>query len=149
MRRLAVLICSGALLSSALLAAESTDKDVIDYRQDVMKTLEEQSSALGEIASGVIPNDNMNTHMEILALAASTALKAFTPKVQGGKAKPEIWTNWDDFQKKMNDFSDKATAGAKAAKEQGSDAAMTALVDIANGCKGCHDMYRQETKGQP
>ena len=145
MRRLAILICSGVLLSGSLLAADSTDKDVIDYRQDVMNTLEEQSSALGQIASGVIPTDNMSTHMQILALAASTALKAFTPKVPGGKAKPEVWSNWDDFSKKMNDFAEKAAAGAKA---QGSDAAMTALVDIANGCKGCHDMYRQESKGQ-
>ncbi len=148
MRRLAILICSGALLSGSLLAADSSSKDVIDYRQDVMKTMEEQSSILGEMASGVIPNDNMNTDMQILALAASTALKAFTPKVPGGKAKPGIWTNWDDFSKKMNDFAQKASEGAKAAQAQGSDAAMTALVDIANGCKGCHDMYREETKGQ-
>lgn len=148
MRRIAVLICSGALLSTSLLAAESTDKDVIDYRQDVMKTLEEQSSILGQMASGVVPNNDMTTDMQILALAASTALKAFQPKVPGGKAKPEIWTNWDDFSKKMNDFAQKASEGAKAAQTQGSDAALTALVDIANGCKGCHDMYRQETKGQ-
>ena len=148
-RKLAILICSGALLSGSLLAAEGTDKDVIDYRQDVMKTLDEQSAILGQMASGVVPSDNMNTDMQILALAASTALKAFTPKVAGGKAKPEIWTNWDDFSKKMNDFAQKASEGAKAAQSQGSDAAMTALVDIANGCKGCHDMYRQETKGQP
>jgi cytochrome c556 len=146
MRRLAILICSGALLSGSLLAADSSSKDVIDYRQDVMKTLEEQSSILGEMASGVVPSDNMNTDMQILALAASTALKAFTPKVPGGKAKPEVWSNWDDFSKKMNDFAQKATEGAKAAQAQGSDAAMTALVDIANGCKGCHDMYREEEK---
>jgi len=148
MRRLAILICSGALLSGSLLAADSDSKDVIDYRQDVMKSMEEQSSILGEMASGVVPTDNMNTDMQILALSASTALKAFQPKVPGGKAKPEIWTNWDDFSKKMNDFADKASAGAKAAQAQGTDAAMTELVDIANGCKGCHDMYREETKGQ-
>lgn len=148
MRRIAILICSGALLSGSLLAADGTDKDVIDYRQDVMKTLQEQSAILGQMASGVVPNADMSTDMQILALAASTGLKAFTPKVPGGKAKPEVWSNWDDFSKKMTDFADKAAAGAKAAKEQGSDAALTALVDIANGCKGCHDMYRQETKGQ-
>jgi len=146
MRRLAILICSGALLSGSLLAADSSSKDVIDYRQDVMKTLEEQSSILGEMASGVVPSDNMNTDMQILALAASTGLKAFTPKVPGGKAKPEVWSNWDDFSKKMNDFAQKAADGAKAAQAQGSDAAMTALVDIANGCKGCHDQYREEEK---
>ena len=118
-RKLVILLSCAALLSGSLLAAEGTDKDAIDYRQDVMKTMDEQSAILGQMASGVVPSDNMNTDMEILALAASTALKAFTPKVPGGKSKPEIWSNWDDFSKKMTDFSDKATAGAKAAKEQG------------------------------
>jgi cytochrome c556 len=109
-----------------------------------MKTLDEQSAALGEMASGVIPQDNMGAHMQMLSLAASMALKAFTPKVAGGKAKPEVWSNWDDFSKKMNDFAQRAAAGAQA---QGQDAQLGALVDIANGCKGCHDMYRQDLKG--
>ena len=148
MRRLPIVLCSCALMSGVLLAADApADKDIIDYRQDVMKTMDEQSAALGEMASGVIPQDNMGAHMQMLGLAASLALKAFTPKVQGGKAKPDVWANWDDFSKKMIDFAQKAADGAKA---QGTDAQLSALVDIANGCKGCHDMYRSEdTKGQP
>jgi cytochrome c556 len=144
MRRLSFLFCTGFLLATSLLAADApADQDVIQYREDVMKTLEEQSAALGEIASGVIPDDNMMTHMKILGLTASTALKAFVAKVPGGEAKPAIWSNWDDFSKKMTDFAQKAADGAKA---QGNDAAMSALIDIANGCKGCHDTYREDKK---
>ena len=148
MRRLLLLLCSCALLPLSLLAADApNDKDVIHYREDVMKTLDEQSAALGQMASGVVPSDTMAADMQILALTASTALKAFTPKVAGGQAKPDVWSNWADFSKKMTDFAQTTAQGAKAA-QQSSDAAMTSLVDIANGCKGCHDMYREEKKGQ-
>jgi cytochrome c556 len=122
------------------------DKDIIEYRQDVMKTLDEQSAALGQMASGVVPPDSMVTDMQTLALAASTALKAFEPKVFGGQAKPDVWSNWDDFSKRMTDLIQRANAGAEAAKVQGSETASAALVDIANGCTSCHHTYRQESQ---
>jgi cytochrome c556 len=144
MKRLPILLGTCALLSISLLAAGASDQDVIDYRQDIMKTLDEQSEALSEIASTAIPNDNLNAHMEILALTASTALKAFEPKIPGGKAKPEVWSNWADFSKRMTEFAQRAAEGAQVAKEQGHDAALEAAVDAAESCKSCHDMYRQK-----
>lgn len=145
MRRLSILYCSCAMLLAALPVLAS-DQDAIQYREAVMKTLNEQAAALGQIASGAVPDDNMNAHMQILALAASTALKAFEPKVPGGKAKPEVWANWADFSKRMTEFAQETAAGAKIAKEQGKDAALVQLINYANSCKGCHDMYRQEEK---
>jgi len=41
------------------------DKDVIDYRQHVMNTLNEQSGALGQILSTVIPDTHAAAHLEI------------------------------------------------------------------------------------
>lgn len=111
-----------------------------------MKTMNEQVAALGEIASEVVPDDNLVAHMNILALTASTALKAFEPKVPGGEAKPEVWANWADFSKRMTAFAQETAAGAKIAKEQGKDAALVQLINYADSCKGCHDMYRQEKK---
>jgi len=145
MRRLSLLRYSCALLFAALPVLAS-DQDAVQYREAVMKTLDEQSAALGEIASDAIPDDNLVVHMEILALTASTALKAFEPKVPGGQAKPQVWANWADFSKRMTDFAQKTAAGAKIAKEQGKDAAVTEIIDYANSCKGCHDTYRQDKK---
>jgi cytochrome c556 len=136
-------LCFVAMLSVAL-PALAADPDQVQFREAVMKTLNEQSAALGEIASGVIPDDNLVAHMDELALAASTALKAFQPKVAGGEAKPAVWANWQDFSKRMNDFAQQTAAGAKIAKEQGKDAAMVQMINYADSCKGCHDMYRQD-----
>ncbi len=145
MRRVSILCCSCALLIAAL-PVLAADQDVVQYREAVMKTLNEQIGALGQIASDVVPDDNLVTHMDIVALAASTALKAFKPNVPGGKAKPEVWTNWADFSKRMTEFAQQTAAGAKIAKAQGKDAALVQLINYADSCKGCHDMYRQEDK---
>jgi cytochrome c556 len=140
--QIAVLIVLAMLLSAAALA---DDKDVIDYRQHIMNTLNEQSAALGQILSTAVPGDNAGAHIDAIALTASTALTAFQPKVQGGEAKPEVWRNWADFSKRMNEFADKTREAAKMAKEKGSDVALANILDALT-CKSCHEIYRDERK---
>lgn len=136
---------AAALVLQSPLAAAADAQDVIDYRQHIMKTLNEQAAALGEILSGAIPDDNAIAHMDALALTAATALKAFEPKVPGGESKPEVWSQWTDFSKRMNDFAQRTAAMAKVAHEQGKDAGLGHVMD-ALSCKKCHDTYRQEKK---
>jgi cytochrome c556 len=128
-------------------AAWADDKDVIEYRQHVMNSLNAQTAALGQILSTAIPDDQVVAHLEDIALIASTGLKAFEPKVQGGEAKPEVWTHWDDFSKRMNDFAQKTAEAAKMAKAGGKDEVLTNILD-ALSCKTCHDTYRDEKKKQ-
>lgn len=146
MRRSTQLLCVLAFsAASSLTVAYADDKDVIDYRQHVMNTLNEQTAALGQILSTAIPDDNVVGHLEAIALTAATGLKAFEPKVQGGEAKPEVWTHWDDFSKRMNEFAQKTAEAAKKAKAGGKDEVLTNILDALT-CKGCHDVYRDEKK---
>ena len=94
-------------------SATVVQNDVIDYREHIMRTLNEQSEALGMILSTAIPDDNASAHLEIIALTASTALKAFEPKILGGESKSAVWTNWPDFSKRMQEFSTKTADAAK------------------------------------
>jgi adenylosuccinate lyase len=148
MKRSVTIIFAAALLSLPGMAGVAADNnDVIDYRQHIMNTLNEQAGALGEILSGAIPDDNVIAHLDALALTASTALKAFEPKVPGGQAKPEVWTNWADFSQRMNDFAQKTAAMAKLAHEKGKEAGLAMVMD-ALSCKKCHDTYRREKQAQ-
>ena len=133
------------LLPAAVQADDSKNKDIIDYREHIMKTLNEQSAALGQILSTTVPGDNTSQHLQAIALAASLALKSFEPKVPGGEAKPDVWANWADFSKRMNEFAQKTAEMAKISKEKGNDAALQNVVD-ALSCKACHDVYRAEKK---
>jgi cytochrome c556 len=139
-----VLMVLGLALLPALTPAAAADKDVVAYRQHIMKTLNEQTAALGQILSGVVPDDNVLSHLDALALTASTALKAFEPKVPGGESKPEVWSNWADFSKRMKDFAEKTALMAKAGREEGKDAGLTHAID-ALSCKSCHDTYSTVT----
>jgi cytochrome c556 len=126
-------------------SATVVNNEGIDYREHIMKTLNEQSEALGMILSTAIPDDNASAHLEIIALTASTALKAFEPKIPGGESKSAVWTNWPDFSKRMQEFTAKTADAAKLAKEKGSKAGLTDI-DKTLTCKSCHDTYREEKK---
>ncbi len=133
------------VLGLAAPVARSDDKDVIEYREHIMKSMNEQSAILGQIASGALPSDNLAAHLEATALLAATALKAFEPRAPGGEAKAEVWANWMDFAGKMKEFAEKTDAAAKLAKTQGPDAALPAMLE-AMTCRNCHKSYRDEKK---
>ncbi|MEN0036282.1 MAG: cytochrome c [Cellvibrio sp.] len=62
------------------------------------------------------------------------------------KSKPEVWTKKADFDKQIKDFQVNAAALAQiAAKEStASDAFKKAAKAVAEGCKGCHDGYKEK-----
>jgi len=146
MSRSLKVLCIGLVIVASVGTASADDQSVVEYRQQIMKTLSEQTAALGKILSGAIPDTNAVAHMETLALTASTALKAFEPKVPGGEARPEVWTNWDDFSKRMKKFADTSAQMSKAAQEDGKDAGLAYVIE-ALSCKGCHDTY-SKVQGQ-
>jgi cytochrome c556 len=143
------ILCAAATTAAFLPhnQAAADDKDVVEYREHIMNTLNEQAAALGEILSGAIPADSAATHFEAVALTASTALKAFAPKVVGGEAKPNVWSDWQDFERRMKEFAKRTAEAASTAKAQGKDASLADLVDGFT-CKGCHDIYRDKKKGK-
>ena len=136
-------LIAAPLISLSLLSTMSIadDQDVIDYRRHIMETLKAQTAALGMIMSGAIPDDNAVAHIDNIAATAATALKAFEPKVEGGDAKAEVWSKWDDFSARMNDFAARTAAMSKTAHEKGKDEALLQAVDALT-CKQCHDDYR-------
>lgn len=127
-------------------AAAYADKDVIDYREHIMKTLQEQTAIMGMIVSTLAPPEQMAMHAEAIALAAKMAATSFEQKVPGGEAKPEIWTKYDDFSKRMKTFVEKSQTMSDAAKKGASTTEITEMLVEALPCKDCHDLYRDEKK---
>ena len=143
MRRSHPAILASAFLTLAMPGtASADDEDAIAYRRHIMHSLQEQTAALGKILSGAVPDDNAVAHMEALALIASTALKSFEPRVPGGDSKPEVWSDWDDFSSRMEEFARLTAKMAQAARDEGKDAGLSHAIEALN-CKGCHDVYRK------
>lgn len=124
-------------------AAQAADEDAIEYRQHIMKALNAQSAILGQIVSGLVPDDQLVEHLDIMAMLAATSKKSFEPKVAGGESKAEVWSQWPDFAKRMDEFASKTAEAAKIAHTQGGQAALSNMLDVLS-CKSCHDVYRSK-----
>lgn len=135
----ACLALSVNIVPSVASAAE--DKDVVAYRQHVMRALDAQTAAVGMVLSGVAPEENLVSHLEAIAVMAGSAAATFEAKVPGGESSPDVWTKWPDFSQRMKAFADGTAKAAKTAREQGKDAVMSEIA-TALSCKSCHDLYR-------
>lgn len=132
------------ILAMAALPGRADDQDVIDYREHVMKTLGEQMGAVGMILEKKAPADNLALHLKVIAVTATQAKKAFEPKVLGGNAKPEVWSNWPDFSKRLDELV-AATAEVAASGQHDSPAAVGEKLKAVK-CKSCHETYRVPPK---
>jgi cytochrome c556 len=91
------------------------------------------------------PVDDFATHAQALALTAATAKAAFEPEIQGGAAKSEVWSQWADFEKRIDALAAATADLAKTAKTGGAGAAGPKM-QSALTCKSCHDTYRVPKK---
>lgn len=142
----------GIMLSLAVLAgtvafhqttqAQDQDGDPVLDRQLVMQQLEKDSGTMGKILAGIESKDKLAETADALAKDAKEVRDSFQSKTPGGRTKPEAWSNWEDFSKRLDDMVTKTEHVAEVAKT-GNINAVTELVSDAIPCKGCHTVYRQ------
>ena len=136
-------LVSALLFSGAAFAAgtAATDPDVI-ARKDLMKTIGGAAKTLGGMASGEAAHDAAAAEAAKQAMIAAAAeIEAkFTNNAAdpASEAKPEIWSNWDDFLAKAKAMGD-AAAAVDVASVETIGAGMGA---VGGACKDCHTSYR-------
>jgi cytochrome c556 len=130
------------LVAGAAYAQERTDPNAI-ARSDLMKVVGKNTGVLGGMASGKEPFDAAAAEAAKVALVAAFGQVEATFMEQGGadpvdEAKPEIWSNWEDFLSKAN-----AAATAAGAIDVASVETIGAGMGALGGaCKDCHTSYR-------
>jgi cytochrome c556 len=141
-------------LAMAAVQAETaptmSPEDAFHAREAAMKLNGRSASAINKFL-----RDSTGTLADVQAAAA--ALKAEAPDletflalfpegsaVEGSDAKPEIWTNWDDFQAKSQAFVDGVAALDTAAAGGDSAAIATAFQQMGGACTACHQDYRKD-----
>ena len=132
---------SVVLIAGMAFAGKSTDPDAM-ARQTLMDTVGMNTKILGDIAGGKAPFDAAAAEAAKAALGDAAGKIAVTFKPQGtddkSEAKPDIWTNWDDFVAKADGLV-KAAAALDASTVEGVQAGMGGL---GGACKDCHTKYR-------
>jgi cytochrome c556 len=151
-RRIVLATClplAGFVAAQAVSAQSAPDKaeseGLIFERQQIMIQLDKDSTALGEMAAGLRKPDKLAETTRSIAQGAKDSLAAFEPNVPGGRAKPEVWSNWPDYKQRLEAFAAKADQMAKIA-ESGNLTGVVEIMADALPCKQCHDSYRAPKK---
>lgn len=138
-------LAAGAILVAGVAYAqdaEPTDPNAI-ARAELMKLVGKNTGVLGNMASGKEPHDAAKAETAKAALIEAAARIEATFAEQGAadpvsEAKPEIWSNWEDFLVKAKALGD-AAAAVDVASAETIGAGMGA---IGGACKDCHTTYR-------
>lgn len=125
-------------------------RQAIDVRQSVYKLIGSNFRLLGDIVKGTAKYDAAEIDKRIARIAfLSDLLDGTFPQSSNigepeTKAKPEVWTNQADFDKKLKDFQLRTAALSEInAKEQdATDAFKAGVTALGQDCKSCHDTYR-------
>lgn len=150
---------SGALILAAPLAAvvaqtapppANLAKQAIENRKAVFTLIGSNFKPVGEILRGSSAYESIDVdkYAARVAFLSGFLADAFPEISQSGdtQAKAEIWSNRADFDKRLKDFAQHATALSQVVGQHSgnSDAFKTAARAVAQDCKGCHDNYRNK-----
>ena len=144
-------LCIVLLLCAApsSIALERQPGEVIAYRQSVFRVIRWNAGYLAEMASGRASWDSAEFSRRAARVAALARQldEAFAPGSDSGAftdAKPEIWTDADDFAERLRAFQTEARALSRAARSGDAAAAKAQLSKTMSTCKACHDRYRAD-----
>ena len=142
-----------ALLGAAFLFASSTfaqvkPADAVHYRKSAYDVLVWNWMPLANTVRGKTPyvKADFERYANRVAQIAPMLLEGFPAGSGVGKteAKPEIWTNWADFQRKMKAFETEAAALATLSKGGDFEKIKVQFSKVGGTCKGCHEKYKTD-----
>ncbi len=131
-------------------AGPSPARQAIEARKAVFTLIGGNFRPIGNVLKGAAPYDAVTIAKSVARIAFLSQLLDDTfPEISNlgepqTKAKPDIWTNRADFDKKLKDFQTHAAALQKVNEtDQGpTDAFKVAAAAVGQDCKACHDNFR-------
>jgi cytochrome c556 len=134
-------------LSLACLAQPDSE-DVIKYRQNYMKALGGHMGSAAQIVRGKVdPEGHLARHAEAIAALSEDITVLFPKGSDFGEteAKPEVWEDWQGFQKAASKEKRASAEFLSAVQGGGGAKAVGASFKaLSDACKGCHENYRAE-----
>lgn len=131
-------------------APPNAGRQAVETRKAILSLIGANFRPFGDILKGAAPYDaaEVDKRLTRLSVLADYLKEGFPDASNLGdpetKAKPEIWSNRADFDKKLTDFHSHVAALVKvnASDKAASDGFKAAVTVVAQDCKGCHETYR-------
>lgn len=143
MKFLMKVVVTASLALATVAYAEATDPNVIG-RQDIMKIMGKNAKILGEMAGGKVAFDQGAADAAKAALLAAAGEIPAKFEMQAmdddSEAKPEVWTNWEDFVVK----GEALASAASAIDTTSAETIGAGMANIGSACGACHKVYRTD-----
>lgn len=138
-----------ALAGTATAQDAGEPKDLVEYRQAVMSSLGGHTGAIGRIVKGQVDADHVMAHAEAIAATAPVVEDIWWENsgfddYDRTNALPEIWSQPDDFQDRIDEFQAAARDFVEAVETGERARIIEGFRALGNSCGGCHDNYRYE-----
>lgn len=135
------------IVTLAVAACAATPAERIQARQDLMRSNKAALIELGKITSGEAPwNAEAAQRFAVTVISNAVRIPTLTEKGTGPesgrtRARPEIWTDPDNFEKAAWNIEDQAR-GILALARLGDEAGVRArLTRLEKDCDGCHSRF--------
>ncbi len=144
-------VVAATAAAPAAMAQDRAMQNAIKARQGIFQNYQLMLVQLGGMARGNAPYDAEIAQAAADNLVALTLLDSRfswpagsdNGSVEGTRAKPEIWQNFDDVVAKAVALNQAAIA-LQAVAGDGQEALGPAVGAVGQACSACHDSYRAE-----
>ncbi len=138
-----------AALTASMTAAAADYKRLVDYRQSGFTIIGWNMGTVGAMARGKVDfnAERFSDAADRIAFMSTVVDDTFVKGSMGGSSNAllEIEDNWDDFNAKMAQFQEAATALRDKSKGAKSiDDVKAEIGALGKSCKGCHDSYKAD-----
>ena len=132
------------VFATAVHSHANVENEIVKVRMKAMSEISDNMRVLGKMMKGI---EDFDLEAAQSAIGNIAVLAAQTPemfKIEAvdphAEAKPEIWTNFDDFVEKALTLENVALdVGSSFTGEEG---LRNAMMTLGATCKACHSLYR-------
>ncbi len=147
-RRVAVAAAAVLVVMTGGVWAHGEATGVVKERMDMMKSMGDAMKALKPMVTGggEVDRKAVADHAATIAGHAETIPAKFPEgSLQGvSEAKPEIWTEWDDFTSDAEELKTAARELEQAAGSAEPGTLRDRFVAVAKTCRDCHGEFRKD-----
>ncbi len=135
-----------ALVSTPSMAQFAKAKDAVNYRESAMTLIGSHFGRMAPVAKKEAPYDKekIKENVALLNTLAALPWAAYGKGTEGGRAKPEVWSDPQGFKQAQDTFKTGLGKLTVAADAGDFDAFRVAFGEVGKSCKSCHDSYREK-----
>lgn len=143
---LAITAATFAIGAGVAFAQFKNSEDAIKYRQSAFTVMANSFGKIGAVVKGEAPynKDEVAKNAAIVSMMSTLPWQAFGPGTEGGKAKPEVWSDNAKFKAASEKMQLAVADLNKAAQSGDLDSIKKSFGAAGATCKGCHDDFKKK-----